>query len=124
LNTKRPIFRIGRPNERIGYIDGGNAYDLAGRLRCNYSEASGNLFSTLDTGKIIGHVSLEGYFVGPSWIADELFRASAEEPVPLLTSPEASTGEQSGEPETEPSGSVDADVERALENLRMVLGTK
>ena len=150
MSTRRPIFSRRRSNETIGYINGDNAYDLAGKLRCRYDEASGNLLD-LATGKVIGHISLESYFVGLSWIADELFSASAEAsaplasspealvpdqsdkpetaasaeaPAPLMTSSEASTAEQSDKPETEPSVSVDADVERALENLRMVLRTK
>ena len=68
-------------NEKIGYIDGDNAYDLAGKLCCRYEEASGNLLD-LDTGKVIGHISLEGYFVGLSWIADDLFAALAEASAP------------------------------------------
>jgi hypothetical protein len=123
LSTRRPIFSTIRSNEKIGYIDGDNAYDLAGNICCRYSEASGNLTAT-GTGKVIGHISLEGFFVGLSWIADELFPAMAEVPKPLVTSPEALIPERSDKSETEPFGSVDADVERALENLRMVLRTK
>jgi len=122
LSTRRPIFSTRRPNE-IGHLDGDNAYDLAGKLCCRYEEASGNLLD-LDTRKVIGHISLEGYFVGLSWIADKLFPESAEAPAPLEISPEAPTPEQSDKPATEHSGSIDADVERALENLRMVLKTR
>ena len=60
----------GRP--QIGYIEGNKAFDLLGRERCSFNAASGNLCD-FDTGKIVGHVSLEGQFVGASWLADELF---------------------------------------------------
>ena len=60
----------GRP--QIGYVEGNKAFDLLGRERCSFNAASGNLYD-FDTGKIVGHVSLEGQFVGASWLADELF---------------------------------------------------
>jgi hypothetical protein len=60
----------GRP--QIGYIEGNKAFDLLGRERCSFNAASGNLCD-FNTGKIVGHVSLEGQFVGASWLADELF---------------------------------------------------
>ncbi len=123
MSTRRPIFSTRRSNEKIGYIDGENAYDLAGNICCRYSEASGNLTAT-GTGKVIGHISLEGFFVGLSWIADELFPAMAEVPKPLVTLPVASTAAQPNRPETEHLNSTNADVERALENLRMLLRTK
>ena len=65
-----PIFRaIG---QKVGYIEGSDAFDLLGNKRCKYNHNTGNLFDSTD-GQVIGHVSLEGKFVGASWIADELF---------------------------------------------------
>ena len=76
LTTKRPIFASKDPTKKIDYLDGGSAYDLSDRLRCNYSEDTGNL-SDPATAKIVGHVSLDGKFIGLSWLAAELFPAPA-----------------------------------------------
>ncbi len=56
---------------QIGYVEGGEAFDLSGRKRCNYSKETGNLFD--DSRKTVGHVSLAGKFVGVFSIADKLF---------------------------------------------------
>lgn len=72
MAERRPIFVNKGSLPENGYIEGNEAFDLAGRRRCIYNAESGNL-SDFDTGKIIGHVSLRGFFVGASWIADELF---------------------------------------------------
>ena len=47
-------------------------FDLAGRKRCNYTVATGNLCDSISE-RVIGHVSLDGTFVGASWLSDELF---------------------------------------------------
>jgi len=57
---------------QIGYIEGHRVFDLAGRERCKYARATGNLFE-LNGEKIVGYVALDGTFVGLSWISDELF---------------------------------------------------
>ena len=57
---------------QIGYIEDHRVFDLAGRERCKYSGATGNL-SELNSETIVGYVSLDGTFVGLSWISDELF---------------------------------------------------
>jgi hypothetical protein len=57
---------------QLGYIEGNTAFDLNGAQRCSYAEATGNLCD-LNDGKIVGHVSLDGTFVGASWVSDELF---------------------------------------------------
>jgi hypothetical protein len=67
-----PIFSTKIDNQKIGYIGGLEAFDLLGNKRCNYNPSTGNLLE-LGSGRTIGHVSLAGYFVGSSWIADELF---------------------------------------------------
>jgi hypothetical protein len=72
MAERSPIFSTKGDRPQIGYIEGNEAFDLFGRQRCSYSAATGNLCD-FDSGKIVGHVSLEGNFVGASWIADELF---------------------------------------------------
>ena len=69
MGERNPIF--GKDSTQIGYVEGGEAFDLSGRKRCNYSKETGNLFD--DSRKTVGHVSLAGKFVGVSSIADELF---------------------------------------------------
>jgi hypothetical protein len=63
---------------QIGYIEADRAFDLTGRERCKYARATGNLFE-LNGEKIIGHVSLDGTFVGLTWISDELFGKPSNE---------------------------------------------
>jgi hypothetical protein len=57
---------------QIGYIEADRAFDLTGRERCKYARATGNL-AELNSEKIVGYVSLDGTFVGLSWISDDLF---------------------------------------------------
>jgi hypothetical protein len=57
---------------QLGYIEASAAFDLSGKERCSYTGATGNL-SDSNSGKIIGHISLDGTFVGVSWISDQLF---------------------------------------------------
>lgn len=57
---------------QLGYLEDNVAFDLSGRQRCNYNGASGNLFDS-NSERVIGHISLDGTFVGASWISDDLF---------------------------------------------------
>jgi hypothetical protein len=57
---------------QVGYIEGSRAFDLRGRERCNYARATGNLYD-LKSEKIVGYISLNGTFVGLTWISEELF---------------------------------------------------
>ena len=57
---------------QIGYVEGRRAFDLRGRERCNYAHKTGNL-TDLNGEKIVGYISLDGTFVGLSWISEELF---------------------------------------------------
>jgi hypothetical protein len=75
-----PIFSA-KIDQKIGYIGGTEAFDLLGNKRCNYNPSTGNLLE-LDSGRTIGHVSLTGYFVGSSWLADELFPQPAAKDSP------------------------------------------
>jgi hypothetical protein len=123
VTARRPIFRDRSLSEKIGYVEGNNAYDLANNLRCRYDETSGNLFA-VDTRKVVGHISLEGRFAGLSWIAEELFPASAEAAALRVTSPATSAVDQPNQLETAHLDSTNPDIERALENLRVVLKTR
>jgi hypothetical protein len=118
LSTRRPIFSSKAINQTIGYFEGGSAYDLSGRLRCRYNEGTGNLSDPL-TGKVVGHISLEGRFVGPSWLAAELFPAPATDSGLV-----ASSSDQRPGAEKERSDSDNADIERALEMVRVTLGQR
>jgi len=69
MGERSPI--LGRDGTPIGYVEGGEAFDLSGRKRCNYSKETGNLFD--DNNKTIGHVSLAGRFIGIFSAADKLF---------------------------------------------------
>jgi hypothetical protein len=75
MAERSPFFSAKTDNQKIGYVEGNDAFDLLGNRRCNYSLNTGNLLE-LDSGRIVGHVSLAGYFVGASWIANELFPQS------------------------------------------------
>ena len=57
---------------QVGYIEGSRAFDLRGRERCNYARTTGNL-TDLTGEKIVGYISLNGTFVGLTWISEELF---------------------------------------------------
>ena len=73
MEGRRSIFSTKGDGEQIGYIEGAEAFNLSGQRRCRYDGQTGNL-RDLGTGSIVGHVSLEGKFVGLSWRVDELFR--------------------------------------------------
>jgi hypothetical protein len=70
---RSPIYSAKHRSLKIGYLEEGKAFDLSGNERCDYNPKTGNLLE-FDSGKVIGHVSLASFFVGSSWIADELFR--------------------------------------------------
>jgi hypothetical protein len=104
---RSPIYSAKHRSLKIGYIEGGKAFDLSGNERCNYNPKTGNLLE-FDGGKIIGHVSLASFFVGSSWIADELFRqfdtdASPSNPASMITA--------GGPTETLLSGDAERDFE-------------
>jgi hypothetical protein len=65
-------------HHQIGYIVGDEAFDQSGRKRCRYNADTGNLHD-LETGRIVGHVSLDGRYAGSSWEAQRLF-AQANKP--------------------------------------------
>src|SRR5262249_17864278 len=74
---------------QLGYLEDNVAFDLRGRQRCTYNGASGNLFDS-NSERVIGHISLDGTFVGASWISDDLFgrptgEARATRPTGMLS---------------------------------------
>jgi hypothetical protein len=90
-----PIFSAKINNQRIGYIEGREAFDLLGNKRCNYNPNTGNLLE-LESGRTIGHVSLAGYFVGSSWIADELFPQLVAKNSPTTSPDKPGTADSTG----------------------------
>ena len=73
MEERSSIFSARGDGELIGYIEGAEAFNVSGQRRCRYDGQTGNL-RDVGTGEIVGHVSLEGRFVGLSWRADRLFR--------------------------------------------------
>jgi hypothetical protein len=63
MAERSPIFSGKIDNQKIGYVEDSAAFNLLGNKRCNYSPNTGNLLD-LESGKVIGYVSLAGYFVG------------------------------------------------------------
>jgi hypothetical protein len=73
MEERSSIFSARGDGEPIGYIEGNEVFNVSGQRRCRYDRQTGNL-RDLRNGEIVGHVSLEGRFVGESWRADKLFR--------------------------------------------------
>jgi hypothetical protein len=114
--AQSPIYSAKDRNLKIGYVEEGAAFDLSGNRRCNYSASTGNLIE-FDSGQVIGHVSLAGYFVGLSWIANQLF------PTPDATvAPEAAAAEAIATNSTDTP--LPTEAERALEMVQITLATK
>jgi hypothetical protein len=138
MAERNPIFNAKADNQIIGYIEDTEVFDLMGNKRCNYNPSTGNLVE-LDSGRIIGHVSLTGYFIGASWIADQLFAARIEKDAPtplrirleaaaspvLRNSPDQLTAADRTDSAKEGTEApLSSDVERALEMIRITLATK
>ena len=70
--AERRLLIFNAKGFQLGYVEGDAAFDLSGRRRCSYTGATGNL-GDFDSGKILGHISLDGTFVGASWLSDDLF---------------------------------------------------
>ena len=77
MGERRPIFSTKHTGQKIGYIEGHQAFDLFSRPCANYDHATG-LLRNLKTQMIVGYVSLKGSFVGSSSVAEELFPASSQ----------------------------------------------
>jgi len=112
MAERRPIFVNKGSLPQIGYIEDNKAFDLSGRQRCSYNAESGNLCD-FDTGKLVGHVSLAGFFVGASWIADELFgqHAPVKDDLAAATEmPKGSLSEESNPATTREHAADDSEV--------------
>jgi hypothetical protein len=67
-----PIYSTKDVGQKIGYIEGDQAFDLSAMRRATYDCATG-LLRDPNTQAIVGYVTLKGYFVGASRIAEQLF---------------------------------------------------
>jgi hypothetical protein len=141
MAERRPIFDPKGARPQIGYVEANEAFDLSGRIRSKYDAETGNLHDS-NSGRIVGHVSLDGNFVGASWLAEELFGQRqkskidadanmAEMPNASLPDPVSSSSEE-GEPaaagapdEADDSAAPDdkeyALLERALGMIRSAI---
>ena len=113
---RSPIYSAKHRSLKIGYIEGGKAFDLSGNKRCNYNPETGNLLE-FDSGKVIGHVSLASFFVGSSWIADELFQQFDTNASPLTPASKIAGGGLTETP-------LSSDAERAFESVWTVPAEK
>jgi len=113
---RSPIYSAKHRSLKIGYIEGGEAFDLSGNKRCNYNPKTGNLLE-FDSEKVIGHVSLANFFVGSSWIADELFPQFDTNESPLTPASKVAAGGHS-------EALVSSDAERAFESVGTVPAKK
>lgn len=143
---RNPIFKAKTDNQMIAYIEDTQVFDLMGNKRCTYNPVTGNLVE-LNGRRVIGHVSLTGFFIGLSSIAGEPFsgRAECQTTVHLLDQSQAapSAEQPSASPSlntsTDEQAAVDdvaneadpvaetplsSDAERALEMIRITLATR
>jgi hypothetical protein len=121
MAERNPIFKAKTDNQMIAYVEDTEVFDLMGNKRCNYNPITGNLVE-LNGRRIIGHVSLTGYFIGLSSIADELFsgRAECQATVVLPNQSNAATAEQSS---ASPSSNVSIDEQAAVDDVAVSLTT-
>ena len=122
MAERSPILsKKGSSLTQIGYVEGDEAFDLSGRRRCAYNVASANL-SDFNTGKIIGHISLKGFFVGASWMAGELFgqRTTGTDPV-AAEMPSANSSEEDNPTTASGRAAVDSAVEAPGETENALL---
>ena len=121
MTERNPIFKAKTDNQIIAYIEDTEVFDLMGNKRCNYNPITGNLVE-LSGRRIIGHVSLTGYFIGLSSIADELLsgRAECQATVVLPNQSNAATAEQ---PSASPSSNDLIDEQAAVDNVAVSLTT-
>jgi hypothetical protein len=143
---RNPIFKAKTDNQMIAYIEDTEVFDLMGNKRCAYNPVTGNLVE-LNGGRVIGHVSLTGFFIGLSSIAEELFSGraecqatvhvpdqshaatSAEQPsaspgLNTSTDEQAAVNDVANETEPVAETHLSSDAERALEMIRITLATR
>ena len=74
MSERRQIFSNKHAGQKIGYIEGDQAFDLFARPCARYDHATG-LLRNLSSHMIVGYVSLKDIFVGSSFLAEQLFPA-------------------------------------------------
>jgi hypothetical protein len=116
MAERSPIYSAKYKNQKIGYVEGGVAFDLSGNMRCNYNPNSGHLLE-FESGRIVGHVSLAGYFVGSSWAVNELFPMLHANLAPTMATREPANSDPVDTP-------LSSDAERALEMIQLTLARK
>jgi hypothetical protein len=113
---------------QLGYLEDNVAFDLSGRQRCTYNGASGNLFDS-NSERVIGHISLDGTFVGASWISDDLFgkptgEARANRPTGMFGANHLRKRASVKRSDTVPESSeLEHSVENGAPNTRLALQT-
>ena len=122
MAERNPIFKAKTDNQIIAYIEDTEVFDLMGNKRCNYNPITGNLVE-LNGRRIIGHVSLKGYFIGLSSIADELFSGRAECQATVLLPNQANAATSAEQPSASPSLNGSIDEQAAVDNVAVSLTT-
>jgi hypothetical protein len=119
---RNPIFKAKTDNQIIAYIEDTEVFDLMGNRRCNYNPITGNLLE-LNGRRIIGHVSLTGYFIGLSSIADELFSGRAECRAIVLLPNQSSAATSAEQPSGSPTLNASTDEQAVFDNVAVSLAT-
>jgi hypothetical protein len=122
MAERNPIFKAKTDNQIIAYIEDTEVFDLMGNKRCNYNPITGNLVE-LSGRRIIGHVSLTGYFIGLSSMADELFSGRAECQATELLPNQSSAATSAEQPSTCPGLNVSTDEPTAVDDGAVSLTT-
>lgn len=119
---RNPIFKAKTDNQIIAYIEDTEVFDLLGNRRCNYNPITGNLVE-LNGRRIIGHVSLAGYFIGPSSIAHELFSGRAECQAAVLLPNQSNAATSPEQPSASPSLNASTDEQAAVDSVAVSSAT-
>ena len=119
---RNPIFKAKTDNQIIAYIEDTEVFDLLGNRRCNYNPITGNLVE-LNGRRIIGHVSLAGYFIGLSSIAHELFSGRAECQAAVLLPNQSNAATSPEQPSASPSLNASTDEQAAVDSVAVSSAT-
>jgi hypothetical protein len=122
MAERNPIFKAKTDNQIIAYIEDTEVFDLMGTKRCNYNPITGNLVE-LNGRRIIGHVSLTGYFIGLSSMADDLFSGRTECRATVLLPNQSNAASSAEQPSASPSLNGSIDEHAALDNVAVSLAT-
>jgi len=72
MTERRPIYSAQAAGQQIGYVEDDEAFDLFDRP-CAIYDSNTSLLRDPKDNAVVGYVSLADIFVGPSWMAQELF---------------------------------------------------